>query len=637
MEPSENNAEEIAARYAAIVASSQDAIIGKDLRGVVTSWNPAAEYIFGYQASEIIGHSIERLIPPERHWEEEMILERIQRGERVPIFETVRLCKDGSTRDVSVTVAPVMDARGRIIGASKLVRDISEHKRAEEALEQERGLLRMVIDLLPDHIYVKDFESRFVLANSGVAQVMLGTLKPELLIGKFDGDFYPQNEAAEFRSDELAVLNGHALYDKEEPLTHPDGTRRFIITTKVPLKDTDGNIIGLVGIGRDITARKLAEEALRESEERFRTICENSPLGIIFTDTNSDTNYANEAQQRICGGAWEELAGQGWQATIHPDDRERVIREWQEVGRTGQPFRSERRYLHKDGNIVWASMTAAPIRDNAGIRGYVGIVEDITERKQAETRIRILNQELESRVIERTAELRTAVDALETEITERQRLEREILEISEREKARVGQDLHDGLCQTLAGIGCLARVLQRNLDEENLTPDAVSAKAESIVNLLKEATNEARGLAAGMYPVNIEEYGLAPGLEKLADDTAERFHVACKFECAEPIVLADNDVAKHVYRITQEAVSNAIAHGKAESVVITLAAIDNQVTLKIEDNGEGVLTEFEPTGMGLKTMNYRAHAIGGSLEIRQRPEHGIEVICSFPNRPGPEA
>ena len=136
----------------------------------------------------------------------------------------------------------------------------------------------------------------------------------------------------------------------------------------------------------------------------------------------------------------------------------------------------------------------------------------------------------------------------------------------------------------------------------------------------------------GMYPVSIEESGLAPALEKLAFDTAQRFRIACDFKCAGPVVLMDNHVAAHLYRITQEAVSNALQHGKADSVVITLGTVGGWITLKIVDNGGGMPKELKASGMGLKTMNYRARAIGGSLEIRQCPRGGLEVICTFPNQ-----
>jgi len=742
MEAVENKVDEISARYIAIVESSQDAIIGKDLRGIVTGWNPAAENIFGYTASEMIGHSINRLIPPERRVEEERILAQIQRGECVPHFETVRLRKDGSTLDVSVSVSPIKDAAGRIVGASKLARDITERKR----MEAELHTAAQFPDENPYPVMRIDANGTFLYANRACATWLagcpckVGQLAPgpfaqaavtalargaeydseveagsrtfSLLCAPVAGpgfvniyfrDITRQKRAEtalreseeRFRSvldnsrdciyrlnlqtgyyqyvgpsaarivgfspDELKSQNVETRMAMVHPADMPamraaltcleetgaaeveyrqqtknDGYRWFS-AHMVLIRNDAGEPLYRDGTIRDITEQKRAETALQESEARFRTICERSPLGIILTDVNSNTFYANDAMQKICGHASEEIAGQGWQAAIHPQDRERVIREWREIGQTDKPFRSERRYLHKDGKIVWALLTAAPIRDNEGVHGHVGIVEDITERKQAEERIRILNQELESRVIERTSELRTAVDALESEIAERHRLEREVLEISEREKARVGQDLHDGLCQTLAGIGCLAKVLQRNLNEEKLSPDAVSAKAESIVNLLKEATNEARGLAVEMYPVNIEEYGLATGLEKLASDTARRFHIACRFECAAPVVLTDNRAAAHLYRITQEAVNNAIRHGKAESMVISLAAAGDRITLRIEDNGIGRLQDIASTGMGLKTMTYRARSIGGSLELRQCPERGIAVICSFPNQQAPEA
>ena len=256
--------------------------------------------------------------------------------------------------------------------------------------------------------------------------------------------------------------------------------------------------------------------------------------------------------------------------------------------------------------------------------------------RESEERFRLLNQELELRVTERTSELRAAVDSLETEIAERQRLEREILEISEREKARAGQDLHDGLCQTLTGIALTAKLLEHNLEDKKVSLAAAAADTKRIVDLIREASKEARELALGMYPVNIEEYGVVEALRNLAANLTQRFRIKCRFKCAGTVELADSQVAAHLYRIAQEAVSNAYKHGMAELVLIKLAAAGERITLKIEDDGNGRLDKLKPTGMGLKTMNYRARAIGGALEIRQRPKGGLAVICAFPNQRRPE-
>jgi len=257
--------------------------------------------------------------------------------------------------------------------------------------------------------------------------------------------------------------------------------------------------------------------------------------------------------------------------------------------------------------------------------------------RESEERLRLLNQQLESRVRERTSQLQAAVDSLEAEISERQRLEREIIEIGEREKARVGQDLHDGLCQTLTGIALTAKLLEHNLTDEKLSLSAAAADTKRIVDLIREANKEARDLALGMYPVNIEEYGVAQALENLASELAQRFRIKCKFKCAGAVELADKHAATHLYRITQEAVSNAYKHGEAALVNIKLADADGMVSLTIEDNGSGQVDKLKPTGMGLKTMSYRARAIGGLLELRQRRRGGLAVVCTFPNQHRPAA
>jgi PAS domain S-box-containing protein len=381
--------------------------------------------------------------------------------------------------------------------------------------------------------------------------------------------------------------------------------------------------------------RKAAEASLRESEERFRLLVDATPdYAIFMLDPAGRISSWNTGARRIKGYESDDILGRHF-SCFFPDD----------VARSGWPGReleiasSEGRFenegwqVRKDGSRFWANTVLAPLRDDAAnLIGFSRIARDLTLQKSIEDEIRTLNHELESRVIERTAALLAAVDSLEAEIVERRRLEREILEIGEREKGRVGQDLHDGLCQTLTGISLIAKVLQRNLEEDKLLPGAASEDTKMIVSLVKEAINEARSLAMEMYPVNIEEYGLAAALEKLALNMSNRFRITCRFKCSQPVTLADKQVATHVYRITQEAVSNAFKHGRANLVLIVLSHSGDQVSLTVEDNGNGLLQNVKPTGMGLKTMHYRARAIGGSLEIRQRSRHGLAVVCSFPNQ-----
>ena len=161
----QKQAERSLARLAAIVESSNDAILSKDLHGIIQTWNAGADRLFGYRAEEVIGRPITLLLPPERIQEEEQILERLLSGQRVEHLETVRVTKDGRRIDVSVTVSPVKDQDGQIIGASKIVHDITDRKRAEESLARERKLLRTLIDNLPDCVYVKDTQSRFLAAK----------------------------------------------------------------------------------------------------------------------------------------------------------------------------------------------------------------------------------------------------------------------------------------------------------------------------------------------------------------------------------------------------------------------------------------------------------------------------------------
>ena len=223
------------------------------------------------------------------------------------------------------------------------------------------------------------------------------------------------------------------------------------------------------------------------------------------------------------------------------------------------------------------------------------------------------------------------VSALKSQISllERsQQLEREIIRISEREQQRIGQDLHDGLCQYLAAISCAASSLRNDLQKQEW--EEAEAAAE-IAELLKQGVTQTRNLSRGLFPVQMDEAGLESALGELAMSASRLLDIECEFESPRHISIYDNMVATHLYRITQEALNNATRHGQATHVNIDLSEKDGVVALSIVDNGNGIPAPVggKADGMGLKIMDYRARLIGGQLEIGKAPGGGTKVTCRF--------
>jgi signal transduction histidine kinase len=206
-------------------------------------------------------------------------------------------------------------------------------------------------------------------------------------------------------------------------------------------------------------------------------------------------------------------------------------------------------------------------------------------------------------------------------------LEREIIRISEREQRRIGQDLHDGVCQYYAAVGCAAGSLKHSLEKQG-SPAAKSAA--EIEELIMKGVSQARSLARGLSPVEGDEWNLQFALEDLARTTSRLLQIDCKLVCEQPVSVFDNASANHIYRIAQEAINNAHRHGNANSVRLQLHSAGELVTLAVEDNGSGVPKPIPQNGgMGLSVMQYRARMIGGIWKIGPRSEGGTVVTCSF--------
>ena len=244
-------------RLAEIVKFSEDAIIGADREGIIFSWNPGAERIYGYSAERIKGQHLLTLIPPDRRGELEEILQKINRGEQAGAFETRRVRRDGVVIHLSTIISPVWDAGGAIAGASLVTRDITKLKEAEETLAKERALLQVVLDNLTGHVYAKDAVGRYLLDNPAHRE-FLGVASSEEVIGRTVFHFFPTEIAQQYHADDLEIIrSGNSLLNREEATVSRSGEKRWLSTTKVPFRNSQGEIVGLVCMSRDITDRKL--------------------------------------------------------------------------------------------------------------------------------------------------------------------------------------------------------------------------------------------------------------------------------------------------------------------------------------------------------------------------------------------
>jgi PAS domain S-box-containing protein len=309
--------------------------------------------------------------------------------ERKQAEEMVRRAHVELERRVQARTAELSAANAR------LKEEIAERQQAEEALAAERNLLRILIDHLPDSVYVKDLEGRILLANQTDARFM-GAAGPEDVVGKTDFDFHPPDLAVQYYADDREVIrSGEAIVDREEPLYMPGEGHKWVLTTKVPLRDGQGNVIGLVGIGHDITERKKAEEALRQSEERYSSLFDGVPATLYRTTPDGQFLDVNPAMAELIG--FEDPADmQADNVTTfyaHPEDRDR----WRALIEREHIVRDfELQVRRRDGSVIWVRDTARAVHDEAGnILYYEGTLKDVTAQKRAEEALRASEERLE--------------------------------------------------------------------------------------------------------------------------------------------------------------------------------------------------------------------------------------------------
>ena len=466
--------EDVRLRLAAIVDSSNDVIISKNLDGVISTWNPAAQQLFGYSEAEAIGQPITIIIPADLHDEEKDLIRRVRRGERIEHYETRRVTRDGRILDVSLTLSPVRDATGAIVGASKILRDVTDSIRA-------RALLRE------------------------------------------------------------------------------------------------------------------REEALRESEERFRLIADTAPVVFWMSDTSKECTYLNQTWLDLTGQPVDAARGSGWRDSIHPED---VVECWDLFARAfdrREPFQMDFRLRRHDGEYRWMVSTGAPkYHANGSFTGYIGFAIDVTERRRA-------------------------ADALAT-------VHQRLIDAQEEERSRIARELHDDIGQRLALLSMSLRALAQTGGATGGTQ-----KIEEALDEVRTLSTDVQTLSHRLHPARLEYLGIAAAAAALCREVSSQNGLEIAFSAERVPEGLSRQVAVCLYRVLQEALQNAIKHSGMRRIEVTLRGGANEIELAVRDCGAGFdVATTQGRGLGLTSMQERVRAVNGRLTILSEPQRGTAIVASVP-------
>ena len=366
--------EDLMSHLAAMVQATDDAIIGKSLDGTIVSWNPGAERLYGYKAEEVVGRPLALLVPPDRTGEFARIMKGLRHGQHFERFETTRMHKDGHRIEISVTISPVKDSAGKVIGASVIAHDITERKRAEELASH----LASIVEASDDAIFVRSLEGTIVSWNSG-AERLYGYTADEV-VGRPVALLVPPDRADELGWIMKGLRLGKHIEHYETTQVHKDGHRIETSLTVSPVRSRAGAVVGASVIARDITDRKRIEMALRQSEERFRVALKNAPVRVFNQDLELRFTWTNS---HILAWVKQDCLGKTDAEIVGGEEGTRLTAFKQEVLRTGRGARTETEVI-VDGEKYYFDLIAEPLRDAAGtIQGLTCSATDITSAKKS--------------------------------------------------------------------------------------------------------------------------------------------------------------------------------------------------------------------------------------------------------------
>jgi PAS domain S-box-containing protein len=575
-------------RLRTIVDTASEGIVTIDETGRIEFFNAAAQRMFGYTDREVIGQDVSFLMPtPDRELHRSYIENYLRTGVRKVIGsgrELQGMRKDGSRFPVHLSIGEARIASRRYF--TGFISDLSARRAAEQAFVATfENAAVGIAHVAPD--------GRWLCVNETLCTIT-GFPREELLQKTFADITHPDDLELDWQQA-MRLLRGEiSSYSITKRYVRRSGTPVWVELTVSLVSSPEGDSDYFITVVQDISRRKAAEMAVRQSEEHLRNILDSLFVFIGVLDPNGVLLQANRPPLDAAELRLEDVVGKKfwdcywWNySTVVQHQLRNAIH--QTAG--GLPHRCDAEIRLAGDRRITIDFMLAPMRGPAGAIEYV---------------------------------IASAVD-----ISERKQLEREVLEITDRERRTIGQDLHDDLGQRLTATELLAHSLALDLEARDPTN---AARATKIGAYIRDAIRVTRLLARGLAPVLDESEGICGALRELATTTREMFSKECEFTCPVPISISSPGAAVQLYRIAQESVSNAVRHGRANHIVISLdPSSDDRITLRISDDGVGFQKSRRGIeGLGLRIMQHRAGIIAASLRIGPRVGGGTEVVCTFP-------
>ena len=525
------------------------------------------------------------------------------------MFETRHRCKDGSVFDVEACVTRVRTGGEQLFFC--VTRDITERKQAEQALRESEARTRLLVkssniglwdcNLLTNEVFFSpEWKSQLGYEDDEVP----GRYE------EWESRLHPEDRGACLRAVKDFREGRREDYDIEYRLRHKDGSWRSILARADLIRGAAGQPVRMMGCHIDITTRKQAEQALRESEERFRELAENiNEVFFVWAVTQGPSRllYVSPAYATIWGRSCESLysSHQSWKHALHPDDREWVLTELSDSD-LEKINDLTYRIVRPDQSVRWIRDRIFPVRDvNGVVVRFAEITEDITENKLAEEELQQVNEQLRD-------------------------LSRRLFQVQDDERRHLARELHDEIGQALTA----AKI---NVDSiESIEGSKQSLRLKETVTLLDNLLRQVRQISLDLHPSLLDDLGLAPALRSLLDQQARRTGLRVQFYAVEPLEDIDPGIQTTGFRIAQEAITNVLRHAKAQSVGVHLQIEAGQLQMKIVDDGSGFdLTEIEcraheEASFGLMGMRERAALVGGRVQIISSPNKGTTVEVFLP-------